>query len=131
MSLRPLTSLSRRERQIMDAVFEREEASALEIQAALPDAPGYSAVRTLLKILERKGHLRHREEKGRHIFYPTHPREEVGRVALGRVLKSFYRGSVEQAVAGLLDAGEAPLTDEQVERLEALIELHRTKDRRR
>src|SRR5258706_3922369 len=96
--------LSRRERQIMDIVFARGEATAAEVGAALPDPPSYSAVRALLRILEEKGHLRHREDGPRYVFVPTEPREKASRSALKRVLQTFFDGSLSNAVAALVDA---------------------------
>ncbi len=88
----------------------------------LPDAPSYSSVRTFLTILERKGHLKHIREKGRYIYLPTQPRGGVGRAALRRVLQTFYDGSVEKAVAALLDISGSHLSAEEMARLSQLIE---------
>ncbi|MCP5519524.1 MAG: BlaI/MecI/CopY family transcriptional regulator [Verrucomicrobiales bacterium] len=117
-----LASLSRRERQIMEVIYQAGEAPVSEVQAALPDPPSYSAVRALIRILEQKGHLRHRQDGLRYIYRPAHAREKAGRLALRRVVQSFYQGSLEHAVTALLDPSEGPLTAEQAGRLMQLIE---------
>lgn len=115
------SELSRRERQIMDIVYQRGEAGAAEVLAALPDAPSYSTVRALLRILEDKGHLTHREEGTKYVYLPVRARENAGRQALQRVMETFYSGSLEAAVAALLGASEAKLSGPQVKRLRGLI----------
>jgi predicted transcriptional regulator len=125
----PLLDLSRRERQIIDIIYRRGRASALEVTEDLPDAPGYSSVRSLLTILEKKGHLKHVREKGRYIYLPTQPRGGVGRAALRRVLQTFYDGSVEKAVAALLDVSGSRLSAEEMTRLARLIEQARKEGR--
>ncbi len=118
----PVTvGLSRRERQILDILYQRGQASAAEVMEALPDPPSYSAVRALLRILEEKGHLKHREEGAKYVYLPTRPRSRAGRVALQRVLQTFYGGSVEKAVAALLDSSDEKLSAEELERLQTLI----------
>ena len=116
------TALSRRERQIMDVIFERGKASAAEIAEKLPDPPSYSAVRALLVILEKKGHLKHTTEGTRFIYSPTYSRNEAGRSALQRIMQTFYEGSIEKVVAALLDVSGPPLSEEEIERLNRLIE---------
>ena len=113
--------LSRRERQIMDALHQRGCATAAEVQAALPEAPGYSAVRALLRILEDKGHIRHRREGARYVYLPRASRESARRAALKRVVATFFHGSVVHAIAGLLDTGKSGLTDAEVRTLRELI----------
>ena len=120
--------LSRRERQIMDVVYRRGRASVSDVRLELPDAPSYSAVRTLLGILESKGHLAHVTERGRHVYSPRRPRRRAGKAALKRVLRTFYDDSVEKAVAALLDASEAGLSDEEAERIAARIEEARREE---
>ena len=110
-------NLSRRERQIMDVIYQRGHASAAEVLADLPDPPSYSAVRALLRILEDKGHLVHREEQGKYIFSPTRPRTQAARQALRRVLRTFFEGSAAKAVAALLDDADTHLSDEELSRL--------------
>ncbi len=121
--------LSRRERQIMDVIYQRERASAAEVRENLPDPPSYSAVRALLVILERKGLLQHVQEGNRYIYLPTQYRENAGRAALRRVLRTFYEGSLGKAVAALLDASDADLSPEEVARLSELIAQSRKEGR--
>ncbi len=125
----PLLNLSRRERQIIDIVYRRGRASAAEVREDLPNAPSYSSVRTLLSILEQKGHLKHVEEGGRYVYSPTRRRENVGRAALRRVLQTFYQGSVEKTMAALLDISESGLSAEEMKRLAKLIEEARKEGR--
>ena len=129
MSRTPAHTLSRRERQIMDIVYARGEASAAHVHAGLPDPPSYSAVRALLAILVEKGHLRHRSEQGRYIYAPTRRRAQVGRSALRRVLDTFFEGSLEKAVAALLNGSETRLSQEELQRLGQLIQQARKEGR--
>lgn len=122
---RKLHELSRRERQIMDIIFARGEATAAEVVEALPDAPSYSAVRALLRILEEKGHLKHREDGKRYVFLPTEPVEKASRSALKQVVQTFFEGSLASAVAALVDAKDAPVSDEELKRLESIIKQAR------
>ncbi len=116
------SSLSRRERQIMDIVYEKGRAAAADVQAALPDPPSYSSVRTLLGILETKGHLKHIKDGPRYVYLPTRPRANAAKTALRQVMQTFFGGSVEQTVATLLSVSETPLSAEESARLSALIE---------
>jgi BlaI family transcriptional regulator, penicillinase repressor len=113
--------LSRRERQIMDIIYARGEAAAAEVHEALPDAPSYSAVRTLLRILEEKGHLKHREDGPRYVFMPTEPLAKASRSALKRVVQTFFDGSLSNAVAALVDGEGGKLSAEELQRIEAII----------
>ena len=122
------SDLSRRERQIMDVVYERGSASAAEIQDCLPDPPSYSAVRALLRVLEEKGHLRHRTDGPRYIYAPVLSRDKAKASALRRVLKTFFNGSAEQAVAALIDMNASELSDDELHRLGRLIEDARKKE---
>ena len=119
--------LSRRERQIMEVIYARGEATAAEVQEALPEAPGYSAVRALLRILEDKGVLKHREDGPRYVFLPTQPAEQARRSALQRVVSAFYSGSLANAVASLVDANEGKLDAEELKRLEEIIKRAKSK----
>jgi BlaI family penicillinase repressor len=119
--------VSRRERQILDVLFSRGRATAAEIQAALPDAPSYSAVRALLRILEDKGHVRHERDGLRYVYLPTLARESARRSALGHLLKTFFDGSTEQAIAALIDGSASRLSDAELERLARMIEDARRK----
>jgi BlaI family transcriptional regulator, penicillinase repressor len=114
-------NLSRRERQIMDVVYARGRATAGEIHEALPDRPSYSAVRAKLRVLEEKGHLRHEEESLRYVYLPTVPRDAASRSALRRVVTTFFDGSVENAVAALIDLSSARLEPGELDRIARLI----------
>ena len=116
------TTLSRRERQIMDIVYRRGEVSVREVLEELPDAPSYSSVRALIRILEEKGHLAHREDGVRYLFSATVPRDEARESALRRVMSTFFENSAEKAVAALLDLSGEPLSHEELDRLVARIE---------
>jgi predicted transcriptional regulator len=105
-------NLSRRERQIMDVIYELEEATAAQVMERLPNPPGYSAVRALLKVMEEKGHLNHKMEGPRYVFIPTLPREQARETALRHLVDTFFDGSTEKVVAALLDISEAKLADE-------------------
>jgi predicted transcriptional regulator len=122
-------TLSARERQIMDAIYSRGEATVAEVMQALPNPPGYSAVRGLLRILEEKGHLEHREEGRRYVYLPTVPRGRAQRSALERVLNTFFAGSASQAVAALLDMEADRLTEEELAELASLVERARAEGR--
>jgi len=114
--------LSRRERQIMEIVYERGRATAAEVRAHMPDPPSYSAVRAQLRILEDKGHLRHEQDGPRYAFLPTVPREKASETALRRLVRTFFGGSPEGAMAALLDLEGDQLDDEALERLAEMIE---------
>ncbi|HWB98867.1 MAG TPA: BlaI/MecI/CopY family transcriptional regulator [Bryobacteraceae bacterium] len=114
--------LSRRERQIMDILYQRGRATAAEIHAALPDPPSYSAVRAKLRVLEEKGHVRHEEQSLRYVFLPVVARERAKKSALRHMLETFFEGSAAQAVTALLDLSAAELTSEELDRLAQAIE---------
>lgn len=114
--------LSRRERQIMDIIYRLGEATAADVLENMPDPPSYSAVRALLRILEEKEHLRHRQDGPRYVYKPTVPVDAAKQSALRHVLSTFFEGSVTQAVAALLDLSRDDLSDEELERLALLIE---------
>jgi len=121
--------LSRRERQIMDALHRHGRGTAAEVQAALPEAPGYSAVRALLRILEDKGHVKHRREGARYVYLPRASRETARRSALKRVVSTFFQGSVTQAVAALLETADTRLSDSELHDLQQTIEQARKEGR--
>ena len=125
MSRKATDELSRRERQIMEIIYASGEASAAYVLEQLADPPSYSAVRAILAILVEKGHLKHRAERGRYIYAPTRRRAHAGRSALVRVLKTFYDGSLEKAVAALLRNADANLSPDELQRLSDLIEQAR------
>lgn len=113
--------LSRRERQIMDVLFKNGKATAAEIQAGMPDPPSYSAVRAMLRTLEEKGHIRHQADGPRYVYSPTIAKERAKRSALRHLVETFFDGSVELAVAALLDGGARKLSRNELERLESLV----------
>ena len=117
-----LVGLSRRERQIMEILFQRGKASASEVREAMEDAPGYSAVRAMLRVLEEKGHVRHQEEGLKYVYVPTVARDKAKRSAVKHVLDTFFGGSPEQIVAALLDVSATRLTREELDRMSELIE---------
>jgi predicted transcriptional regulator len=114
--------LSRRERQLMDIVYQLGEPTAAQIRAAMEDPPSYSAVRALLRLLVEKGHLTHRQDGPRYLFSPTEPREVAADGALTRVVETFFEGSVEQTVAALLDRPSRSLSQEELDRLGEMIQ---------
>jgi BlaI family transcriptional regulator, penicillinase repressor len=121
--------LSRRERQIMDILHAQRGASAADVLAALPDPPSYSAVRALLRILEEKGHVKHRRVGARYIYLPRVSRRVASRSALKRVVSTFFHGSVAQAMAALLESADAELSDEELEKLWQTIDKARSEGR--
>jgi predicted transcriptional regulator len=122
-------NLSRRERQIMDVLYRRHEATAAQVRADLPDAPGYSAVRAMLRILENKGHLKHRSEGAKYVYLPTRPRGHAARSALRRLVQTFFENSAEKAIAALIDQSDAELTPDELDRLAKLIDKARREGR--
>jgi len=123
------TNLSRRERQIMDILYARGSASVAEVLDNLPRPPSYSAVRAMLRVLEDKGHLKHRQEGPRYVYEPIQSRARASRTALQRLVHTFFEGSTEQAVAALLDMKGEQLEDAELSRLSELIEKARKEGR--
>jgi predicted transcriptional regulator len=121
--------LSRRERQIMDVLHAKESATAAEVRAALPDAPSYSAVRALLRILEEKGYARHREDGSRYVYLPRVSKQTASRSALKRVVATFFQGSVSQAMAALLEKADTELSEAELDQLEQMIKQARKEGR--
>jgi predicted transcriptional regulator len=119
--------LSRRERQIMDALYRRGHATAAEVHQDLPNRPSYSAVRAMLRTLEEKGHLRHEAQGPRYVYRPIVSRERAKRSALRHLLKTFFEGSAEQAVAALVEGSAAKLTQKELDRISQLIEQAKQK----
>jgi BlaI family transcriptional regulator, penicillinase repressor len=115
------TTLSRRERQIMDVLFQRGRATAAEVMDALPGTSSYSTVRTQLRVLEDKGHVRHEEDGVRYVYIPVVARHTARKSALRHVVDTFFEGSAEKAVAALLGGEAARLTDEQIDRIAEMI----------
>jgi len=117
-----LAGLSRRERQIMDILYRHGKASASEVRELMENAPGYSAVRAMLRVLEEKGHVRHQAEGLKYVYVPTVAREKAKRSAVKHVLDTFFNGSPEQIVAALLDVSSTRLTREELDRMGQMIE---------
>lgn len=122
-------ALSRRERQIMDIVYQRGQATAGEVREALPDPPSNSAVRALLRVLEDKGHLTHETEGNRYLYRPTRSRGQASRAALQRVVQTFFEGSAVKAAAALIDADQGRLDDDELDALQALLAKAREEGR--
>ena len=122
-------NLSRRERQIMDIVYKRTQATAAEVMDNLPDPPSYSAVRTMLRLLEEKGYLKHQQDGLRYVYLPTVSREKARQSALKQMLQTFFDDSTEDAVAALLDISKSKLSKADLDRLSALIEEARKEGR--
>jgi predicted transcriptional regulator len=118
-------SLSRRERQIMDILYRLGTATAAQVMRALPGDPAYSTVRTQLRVLESKGHVRHDEDGLRYVYSPALPRRSASRSALRHLVDTFFDGSTEKVVAALLGADRGRVTAEELERIAALVEQAR------
>ena len=114
--------LSRRERQIMEVVYELGRATAADVREHMPDPPSYSAVRAMLRILEDKGHVVHEQDGPRYVFLPIVPREEASETALRRLVRTFFAGSPEGAMAALLDLDGDRLDENALQRLAEMIE---------
>jgi len=123
------SQLSKRERQIMDVIYARGKATVTQVLAEMPDPPMRGALRTLLRIMEEKGHLTRRQERGEFVYRPSQARGRAARLALGRVLDVFYNGSLEKAVAAhLSETGRArKLSPQELQRLSDLIERAKRK----
>ena len=120
-----METLSRRERQILDILYREGRATATEIQAALPDSPSNSATRTLLKILEEKGHIRHESDGPRFVFLPVVSRQKARVSALRHMLRTFFDGSAADAAAALVDSEK--MSKAELDQLESLIKAHKEK----
>ena len=122
MAGRPHSSLSKRERQIMDVLYKLGRASAAEIRGRLDGAPSDSTVRTQLRVLEGKGHVRHEEHGLRYLYIPTVPRHSARRSALRHLVDTFFDGSSANAVAAILGGDVARVSDEDLDRIAQLVE---------
>lgn len=117
-----LAGLSRRERQIMDVLYKRGKASAAEVREAIEDAPSYSAIRAMLRVLEEKGHVRHQAEGLKYLYVPTMNRDKAKRSAVKHLLDTFFSDSPDQVVAALLEVSSRRLTREELDRMAEMIE---------
>ncbi|MEM1203513.1 MAG: BlaI/MecI/CopY family transcriptional regulator [Acidobacteriota bacterium] len=114
--------LSRRERQILDILYRLGQATAAEVQDALPDPPGYSAVRSALRLLEQRGVVQHQRDGQRYVYEPKAPKRRMGQGVLSHVLETFFDGSRQQAVSALLEDDDLQLTTSEYRRLADLLE---------
>jgi predicted transcriptional regulator len=130
MAKAPHETLSRRERQIMDLLYRMGRATANEVMAGLPGEPNLSTVRTQLRVLENKGHVRHEEQGLRYIYSPTVSRQAVRPSALRHLLETFFDGSAEKMLSTLLGSEGTKLTDAELDRLAQLIEKARKAGRK-
>ena len=121
--------LSRREREIMDVIYRRGQATVAEVIEGMAEPPSYSAVRALMNILEEKGHLRHKKAGARYVYVPTRQRQRAGKEALRRLSDTFFGGSVSDTVAALLDVSRDALNPGEMDRLAQLIEEARKEGR--
>ena len=117
--------LSRRERQIMDIIFRRGRATAAEVMEELPGNPSYSTVRTQLRVLEEKGHVRHQEEGLKYVYLPVMARHTARKSALRHLIETFFEGSAEKAVAALLGGEGSKLSEDELNRIAELVERTR------
>lgn len=131
MSKARLTALSRRERDIMDVLFRRGRATADEVMRDLSGDPSYSTVRTQLRVLEEKGHVRHEEDGRRFVYLPVVARASARKFALRHLVETFYDGSVERVVAALLGGEAISLSDHELRRIRQLIEDEKKKEESR
>jgi BlaI family penicillinase repressor len=115
------SGLSRRERQIMDAIYRLGEASVADVRGVIPEAPSYSTVRALMRVLTEKGQLAYTSEGARYVYRPTTPRDVAQASALERVLSTFFDGSPTQAMAALMDLSAEALTEAELDELETLV----------
>jgi predicted transcriptional regulator len=126
MTKQPLT---RREREIMEILHRLRRATAHEVQEHLADPPSYSGVRALLRLLEERGHVKHVEEGQRYVYSPVAAPSEAKRSALSHVVRTFFGGSVEQAVTALVDSSKPRLSQEELDRLAQVIDRARKEGR--
>jgi predicted transcriptional regulator len=125
----PKPPLTRREREIMEILHRLRRATAHEVQENLAEPPSYSAVRALLRLLEERGHVKHVEEGQRYVYSPVAAPSEARRSALSQVVRTFFGGSVEQAVAALVDSSRPKLSQEELDRIAQVIERARKEGR--
>jgi|SRR5688572_4296274 BlaI family transcriptional regulator, penicillinase repressor len=122
--------LSRRERQIMDIVYQLGRATAADLIKALPGEPSDSTVRTQLRVLEAKGHVRHEDEGGKYVYFPVVPRRVVRKSALKHVMDTFFDGSAEKVVAALLGADGGRLSEAELDRIAEIVAKAKSEESR-
>jgi predicted transcriptional regulator len=127
----PLSELGRRERQIMDVVIRLGRAAAEDVRRELPDEPTSSTVRTMLRLLEQKGHLRHEWDGPRFIYFPTARPERLKESAVRHLVRTFFGNSIEAAVASILGSARSRVSDDELERVARLVRDARRRSRNR
>ncbi len=126
---RQLGDLSRRERQIMDAIYKTGRATAIDVMEMMPDAPGNATVRKLMRILEEKGYLRHNREGNKFVYYPTIPEDKAKASAVNHLLDTFFKGSTGSAVIALLNMSDQDISNNEREMISELIEKSKKEGR--
>jgi predicted transcriptional regulator len=122
--------LARRERQIMDILYKRKQATAAQVLESMTDAPGYSAVRTLLATLESKGYVKHGRDGAKYVYMPVERPDKAGRSAIAHLIQTFFEGSRARAAAALLDVAPSQFSEEELDELDQLIKKARKGDRK-
>lgn len=125
MKRNPLSELAVREREIMEVIYARGQATVAEVLEGLGDPPTYSTVRAMLGKLEKKGYVKHEEQGAKYVYVPTVPRKKASMSALERTVQTFFDGSATKAVAALLDLDSGDLSDEEIDRMAELVEQAR------
>ena len=129
MTKNPHAHLSRRERQIMDVIYQQGRATAAEVMENMPNPPSYSAVRAMLRLLEEKGYVHHEQDGPRYVYLPTLSRDKARQSAMKQMLQTFFDNSTEEAVAALIDMTRSKMTQDELDRLSLLIENARKEGR--
>ena len=125
----PLAALSRRERQCLDVLYQKGEATVADVMAALTDPPSYSAVRATLNVLLEKGHAIHKQDGPRYVYLPAVPADAARNAAVQHLVTTFFGGSAEQAMAALLDISDLKTTGDTLDRLTKKIQSARKEGR--
>jgi BlaI family transcriptional regulator, penicillinase repressor len=129
MSKKTAVHLSRRERQIMDIVYRAGQVTVAHVLEQMPDPPSYSAVRAMMRVLEDKGHLRHQQEGLAYVYLPVVSPDSARRSAVSHLMRTFFQGSAERAVAAVLEASQTKLSPAELERIAAMVEAARKEGR--
>lgn len=122
------SGLSRREREIIDVLYKLGKATAMDVMNEMPDPPSYSAVRSILRILEEKGHIQHEEDGKRYLYLPTQPQQTAAKSAIQQVIQTFFGGSIEQAVKTFISDKDTNISEDELNRLANMIEEARSKN---
>ena len=122
MSEQAPPNLTRREREIMDILYQAERATAAAVQEAMQDAPSYSTVRTLLRLLEERGHVTHEQDGPRYVYQPSLPRNDARKSALSHLVNTFFGGSAQAAILNLVENSAANMSPSELDHLQAAIE---------